>query len=518
MLRNFYGAGWWFSLVVTAALVNFAQAAQPPVAPGPGEPNWADILKRQCGLDMDRDLRNPVVDGVAPPALFIKADKDKPVIYAPIIALGTEEKTHGGWYPAGPKAGDLPGDPTAAKIELWSYVYKQPAGEMESGRFTPPTVAGEATFDPGMRPFGLWVSNEHFAEPGVFTQPALVAKVNERLRGQPYKAMIYPNRDGKTGKFTANSYIIGWEYSTNDDFQDVVTRIDNVRLLPADPPLKGVLKDEVSVKKLAGDFEFTEGPAWDSKNKVLYFSNIPEAQIVAYANDKAEVANGASGQSNGLMFDKQNRLVRCEGGARRMSRGAPGEPGETIVDQFKGKKLNSPNDLWIDEAGGCYFTDPRYGKRDNLEQDKEAVYYVSAAGEITRIIDDLVRPNGIALSPDGKHLYVVDNGANSLHRYRVRKPGEIGKGERIAWVGGPDGMAVDVDGRLYVTGEGGVWVLDANGKWLGLIETPEQPANCTFGGKDLRTLFITARTSLYRIDTATKGWYVHIDGPPREGK
>jgi gluconolactonase len=503
------------AIICFSILNSLLWSAQPPVAPGPNEPNWSDVLNKQFGLDMDRDLRNPLTEEVAPAALFIKADADRPVLFTPIIALGTEKMTHGGWYPAGPKAGEFPAELAKAKIELWSYAFKQPA-ELIEDKFSPPPLTSQPTFDPGKQPFGLWVSNDEFNDGGVYSQPAAVAKLNERLRSQPYKAMIYPTRDKKTGDLITNSYLIGWEYSTNDDFQDVVTRIDNVRLLQPDPMLKGILKEDATVKKLHNDFKFVEGPAWDAKKGVLYFSDIPPAHIVAFEDSDVKVVNQESGMSNGLMLDKQGSLVRCEHKGRRVSRGPANEKGETIVAEYKGKRLNSPNDLWIDEADGIYFTDPRYGSRDDLEQDKEAVYYVSADGKIERIIDDLVRPNGIALSPTGKALYVVDNGANALHRYTITAPGKIEKGERIASVTQPDGMTVDKEGRLYVTCLGGVWVLDANGKWIGLIETPEQPANCTFGGKDYATLFITARTSLYSIDTLTRGWHVHLDGQPEK--
>jgi gluconolactonase len=119
------------------------------------------------------------------------------------------------------------------------------------------------------------------------------------------------------------------------------------------------------------------------------------------------------------------------------------------------------------------------------------------------------------LSPDGKTLYVVDNGTGLLYRYPIESPGKIGKGERIAITPSPDGMSVDREGRLYVTGNDGVFVLTADGKWIGIITAGEQPANCTFGGKDYRTLFITARKGLYGIETETQGWHVHLDGVPK---
>lgn len=487
-----------------------ASAGQPAVNSVPDEPKWPDLLKQQWGLDMDRDLRNPVLGEGAPAGVFKRVDAKKPVTFRPIIALGMETRTHGGWYAAGTK----PEEVMKTRKGLWAYAFKNPPAERASGKYSPlPLEPAETTFDPGKEPFGLWVANDNFNDGGVYTQSAVVAQANQRLKAQPYKVMIYPNIDTKTARMIPGSYIIGWEYSTNDDFQDVVTQVDNVELLPADPPLPGVLAPGAEVRKLAGGFKFVEGPTWNAGDKSLYFSDIPPAHIIRYADGKATVALENSQQSNGLMIDRDGKLVACEHGGRRVSRGEPGRLGEEVVARYEGKRLNSPNDLWIDAQGGIYFTDPRYGKRDDLEQDKEAVYYVSADGKITRIIGDLVRPNGIALSPDGKTLYVVDNGADQLWRYPVKRPGRIGKGERIAFVQHPDGMTVDAEGRLYITCAHGVYVVRGDGKWLGVIATPEMPANCTFGGDDYRTLFITARTSLYAIDTLTRGWHVHLDGP-----
>ena len=489
------GAWSWWAAVAFGLLAGSALGVQPKIGRTADEPVWTDVLRQPWGLHADRDLRNPLLQGAAPAATFRRADRAKPVAFKPIIALGMETTTRGGWYAVTGGAANLPADVGKAKRELWTYAYKPPADQRARGGPPPPLASGTTTFDPGDAPFGLWVSNDNFNDAGVYTQPGLVAKVNPRLAKQPYKVMIYPHRDLDSGKLTPHRYLIGWEYSTNDDFQDVVTQIDNVTLL-------------------AGGFKFVEGPTWDAGRKALYSSDIPAAAIVRYGDGKARVANDRSGQSNGLMMDKDGMLVACEHEGRRLSRAVPGQPGRDVITHYQGKRLNSPNDLWLDQAGGIYFTDPRYGPRDDLELDTEAVYYVSGEGKLTRIIDDLVRPNGIALSPDGKTLYVADNGGHSLHRYPVPGPGKIGRGERIANVSGPDGMTVDARGRLYVTCAGGVWVLGADGKWLGMIATPERPANCTFGGPGQRTLFITARTGLYGIETLTRGWHVHLDGRP----
>ena len=208
------------------------ERAQPKVAPGPGEPDWEVMLRERYGLSMFDDLKNPVkTTAAATPGLFRKAGPG-PVRFAPEIALGLETRNRGGWYPAGP-------DPQSApkKVGLWSYVYKNTADDLRTGKNLPPPLEKGAAleFDPGGSAFGLWVSNDGLPDGGVFSEPSQVARFNKRLAKQPYKAMIYPRRDKGTGKIVPNSYVIGWEYSTNDDFQDVVCQVDNVILVQDSP-------------------------------------------------------------------------------------------------------------------------------------------------------------------------------------------------------------------------------------------------------------------------------------------
>lgn len=200
---------------------------QPRVAPGPNEPDWDVVLKQTYGLSMFGDLLNPVESTPeATPGLFKKAGAG-PVLYTPVIALGLPTLNRGGWYTPGAD------DSSPVRHELWSYTLRNTTEDLKTGNNLPPRLAaGSATsFDPGDRPFGLWVSNDGLKDTLVFTQPRLVAANNPRLAKQPYKAMIYPNQDKATGKRIPHSYIIGWEYSTNDDFQDIVCRLDNVELI-----------------------------------------------------------------------------------------------------------------------------------------------------------------------------------------------------------------------------------------------------------------------------------------------
>ena len=205
--------------------------AQPVVRAGPVEPDWIAILRGIYGLDMTADLANPVRGRpVSVPGRFIKAGPG-PVRYVPEMALGLEVTIRGGYYGAG-------GDPAVPVLEeLWSYRFKSGGADVERGEdLAPPLLPGSNTeFDPGDSQFGLYVANDQFHDL-VATEPRVVEATNPRLASQPYKAMIYPYRDPETGRLVPDCYLIGWEYSTNDDFQDVVCRVENARLLPVGDP------------------------------------------------------------------------------------------------------------------------------------------------------------------------------------------------------------------------------------------------------------------------------------------
>jgi hypothetical protein len=227
-----------FALAVLAAIPGTVLAQtpkQPKVQPGPSEPDWVVILDTMYDLKMFDDLVNPIVTTAeATPGLFKKAGPG-PVTFRPVIALGLDAVIRGGWY-------TIEDGATAPKTrELWHYQAKNTAKDIETGSNLPPRLAEGTTtvFDPGASPFGLWIGNDQFKD-RVFSQPKQVAAHNPRLAKQPYKAMIYPFKDKKTGQIVPHSYLIGWEYSTNDDFQDVVCRIDNVDLVDeAGAPVKG---------------------------------------------------------------------------------------------------------------------------------------------------------------------------------------------------------------------------------------------------------------------------------------
>ncbi len=267
---------------------------------------------------------------------------------------------------------------------------------------------------------------------------------------------------------------------------------------------------------------FAEGPAADAEGNV-YFSDCPNNRILVYrpATGVTEVWHEPSLRANGMNFDRQGRLVVCcdgkDGGARAVRRYEPDGTITTLADRYQGKLLNAPNDLCFDSAGRIYFTDPRYGYKDDLEQDCMAVYRIELDGSLTRVISDMETPNGILITPDDRTLYIVDHnpepgGARTLVAYDCGDDGVWRRRGILADFGtgyGGDGMVLDIEGNIYLTaGEGdlaGVHIFSPEGEKLGFIPTGEIPGNCTFGGPELRTLYIAASSSLYRIELAIPG-------------
>ena len=258
------------------------------------------------------------------------------------------------------------------------------------------------------------------------------------------------------------------------------------------------------VEKLAGGFKFTEGPTVDAAGNI-FFSDIPNNRIHKWSVDgRLTTFRENSGGANGLYFDRGGSLLACAGGIRQLvSIDASGKV-TVLADKYGNKRLNSPNDLWIDPKGGIYFTDPRYGNRENMEQDGEHVYYLSPGrNKLIRVIDDMVRPNGIIGTADGKKLYVTDRGGNKTYVYVINADGTLSD-KRFFAPEGSDGMTLDSEGNVYLT-VSAVSVYNSDGKKIETIEVDEPPANVCFGGKDEKTLFITARTSFYSVRMRVAG-------------
>lgn len=265
-----------------------------------------------------------------------------------------------------------------------------------------------------------------------------------------------------------------------------------------------IVPEGAEVKKLHDGFAFTEGPARGPDGKI-YFTDIPNERIHVYdpATGELGIFREETGRANGLMFAPSGALYACEGGNRRLTRQF-GDQIETLADTYEEKKLNSPNDIAMDGKGGVYFTDPRYGSRDDMELDVEGVYHLPRRGKLKRVVDDLVRPNGLILSLDKRILYVVDNGAKTIWAYDVESDGSLSGGRKFADMdlearGGGDGMTIDQRGNIYCAGQGHIWIWNPKGDVVAKIAVPESPANCTFGGPDGKTLCITARTGVYSI-------------------
>ncbi|MBN2377600.1 MAG: SMP-30/gluconolactonase/LRE family protein [Sedimentisphaerales bacterium] len=265
-----------------------------------------------------------------------------------------------------------------------------------------------------------------------------------------------------------------------------------------------VVAPEAKVEKLASGFKFTEGPASDAQGNI-FFTDIPNNRIHKWSLDgKLSTFLENSEGANGLFFVKDGNLLACLGEKGQLVSISSAGSVNVLADYYQGKSFNSPNDLWPHPKGIIYFSDPRYGQRDNLPQDGEHVYCFFYDGQqLKRVINDMVRPNGVIGSRDGKKLYVADHGANKTYSYTIKSDGTLSNKQLFA-AEGSDGMTIDSEGNIYLTGEV-VSVYDFKGNILETIEVPERPSNVCFGGPDKQTLFITARTSLYSIRMRVKG-------------
>ncbi len=268
-----------------------------------------------------------------------------------------------------------------------------------------------------------------------------------------------------------------------------------------------------SVKKVQGDFQFTEGPARDIEGN-LYFSDVAGNKIYRMDKDgEISVFLEPSGHANGLMFEDKDKLIVCQMDGQIISINPGAKKITVLTDNYEGTRYNAPNDLVVDKTGGVYFTDPLFRAPQPLPQSKQAVYYRSADGKVTKLIDNLKAPNGIILSPDEKILYVAPTMQKDIWAYPVISPGNLGEGRVFCELSqaegkdnsGGDGVSIDSKGNLYITSELGIQVFNVEGKLLGIIEFPEQPANVTFGGPEMKTLYVTARTSLYSVEMEIKG-------------
>jgi gluconolactonase len=275
---------------------------------------------------------------------------------------------------------------------------------------------------------------------------------------------------------------------------------------------------DAKLTRVAGGFGFTEGPVWDPAG-FLYVSDEEQNHIYRVYLDGRSESFIALGDPDGNTFDRQQRLVDCASILRAIIRiDADGKQYTTLADRFGGKRFNSPNDVVIGPDGAIYFTDPTLDlpKGQKQEIPFQGVYRLEDKGDVRLLVKDMSQPNGLAFSPDGKTLYVDDSEQKNIRAFDFSADGRVSN-ERIFADenepgGVPDGMKVDQQGNLYVVGPKGIWVWDSKGNHLGTIAMPEQPANLAWGDKDYSTLYITAKTSVYRIATKARGFMPNLPG------
>jgi sugar lactone lactonase YvrE len=287
-----------------------------------------------------------------------------------------------------------------------------------------------------------------------------------------------------------------------------------------DQRLNNLVDPNVEVEQIATGYVFTEGPVWNSKDKSVIFSCIRTATQYRWTEATgAVVYRQPSDEANGDTYDLQGNLITCEHKGRRLSITKPGGKPETLVDNYKGRKLNSPNDVVCMANGDLLFTDPNYGLRqpDGTflpgELSFNGIFRLQPSGELTLLNAEFDAPNGLVVTDDQKTLLVDDTRHSWVRGFAIHDDGSLHNMYHFCdvkhgdTVGRPDGMKLDSQGNLYVTANTaeGLWVYDKTGTLLGFIGLPESPANCAWGGDDWQTLFVTAQTSVYRLRMKVAG-------------
>ena len=264
---------------------------------------------------------------------------------------------------------------------------------------------------------------------------------------------------------------------------------------------------EIQIEKVAAGHMFTEGPVW-SRDGFLYFSDIPANKIFRFVPGKGlELARKDSNGTNGNAIDSQGRLYSCESHGRRVTRTDRKGKIDVLAERYEGKRLNSPNDIVVRKDNNAYFTDPAFGSADQKrELDFYGVYRIAPKGALEVVAKPKGRPNGIALSPNGRILYVSNSDERNIRAYDLDKAGAASN-ERVlvsGIEGVPDGLRTDEKGNLYLAAKK-LFVYSPEGKQINAIEMAETPSNCAFGDEDLESLYVTARTSVYRLRLGIKG-------------
>jgi gluconolactonase len=290
------------------------------------------------------------------------------------------------------------------------------------------------------------------------------------------------------------------------------------KLEPLSPKFLELIGRDAKLEAVATGFGFTEGPMWDPAG-FLYVSDETINKIFrVYRNGKKEEVI-ALGDPDGNTFDRRHRLIDCASVLRAIIEVTSDGKYKVLADHYDGKRFNSPNDVIVGPDSALYFTDPTLDLVAGEKQEIpfQGVYRLDDRGNVRLLTRDLTQPNGLAFSPDGKRFYVDDSAQRNIRVYDVAADGTLVNGRIFGEETGakndgvPDGIKVDKNGDLFVTGPEGIWVWDANGNHLGTIVTPEQPANLAWGDKEYRTLYITATTSVYRLQTKTQGFVPYLE-------
>jgi gluconolactonase len=279
-----------------------------------------------------------------------------------------------------------------------------------------------------------------------------------------------------------------------------------------------LIDHNAKITVVATGFKFTEGPVWDAAG-FLFISDEAGNKIYRLYPDGKKQEVIAIGDPDGNTFDRQHRLIDCSSVLRALLEVTADGKYKILADNDQGKKLNTPNDVVVGPDGALYFTNPNMDFRPGAKQEIpfQGVYRLDDKGNVRLLTKDLTQPNGLAFSPDGKRFYVDDSEQRNIRVYDVAADGSLTNGRIFGEEPGekgdgvPDGMKVDKRGNLFVVGPKGIWVWDAKGNHVGTIVVPEQPANLAWGDKDYRTLYITATTSVYRLETKTQGFVPYLE-------
>jgi gluconolactonase len=289
-------------------------------------------------------------------------------------------------------------------------------------------------------------------------------------------------------------------------------------LQPLSPKFWDLIDHNAKLDTVASGFGFTEGPMWDATG-FLYVSDETLNKIFRVFPDGKKEEVIPLGDPDGNTFDRQHRLIDCASVLRAIIEVTPDGKYKILADHYDGKKFNSPNDVIVGPDGALYFTDPTLDLVAGEKQEIpfQGVYRLDDKGNVQLLTKDLSQPNGLAFSPDGKHFYVDDTKEKNIRVYDAAPDGTLANGRIFGdehpsgkHEGVPDGMKVDTRGNLFVVGPKGIWVWDDQGNHLGTIVLPEQPANLAWGGADYRTLYITATTSVYRLQLKTQGFVPYL--------